>query len=273
MKSYLKLVNFEVNRFFKLYLILVGLVIVAQLVGSVIVSKSYVHDVEQYLVENLLSKSEYVQNYASSPFSQYFGSAWFILPIALCIATLIIYVFFIWYRDWFGKNTFIYRLLMLPTKRINLYFSKLTAIMMFVLGLIALQIILVPIELTIIESIVPADLRKGIVWNEAFYQLSILSYLYPPTATEFILIYSIGLIFVAVVFTAILIERSYRLKGVFFAILYGVLSFVVFIAPLYLDQKYFYPIEIFLMIVVTATIVLGSAIWIANRLLKYKIRV
>ena len=37
---------------------------------------------------------------------------------------LIIYVFFIWYRDWFGKNTFIYRLFMLPTARINVYLQR-----------------------------------------------------------------------------------------------------------------------------------------------------
>ena len=35
-----------------------------------------------------------------------------------------IYVFFIWYRDWLGKYTFAYRLLMLPTTRINIYFAK-----------------------------------------------------------------------------------------------------------------------------------------------------
>lgn len=273
MKSFIKLVNFEVNRFFKLYLVLIGLTIASQLIGSIVVSKSYVKDVEEYLVENLMSRSELIGNFNMSPFNQYFGTAFFILPIVLCIATLMIYVFFIWYRDWLGKNTFIYRLLMLPVERINLYFSKLTAIMLFVLGLIALQIILVPIEVQIIEGIVPADLRKEFEWLESFHVLSILSYLYPPTATEFILIYGIGLIFVAVVFTAILIERSYRLKGIFFAIVYGVISFFVFISPLLLDSDYFYPMEIFIMMLITSAIVLGSAIWIAHRLLKYKIRV
>ena len=42
----------------------------------------------------------------------------------LCGVILIIYVFFIWYRDWLGKNTFIYRLLMLPTARIQCLFGK-----------------------------------------------------------------------------------------------------------------------------------------------------
>ena len=49
---------------------------------------------------------------------------WFLGPIALCIAALIIYVFFIWYRDWLGKNTFAYRLLMLPTDSNEYLFSE-----------------------------------------------------------------------------------------------------------------------------------------------------
>lgn len=274
MRSYLKLVNFEVNRFFKLYLVLIGLTIASQLIGTVVVSKNFVYDAERYINSNPMSTTEYAEHFGTTPFYMYFGSAFFVLPIALCIASLIIYVFFIWYRDWLGKNTFIYRLLMLPVERIQLYYSKLTAIMLFVLGLIALQIILIPIEVKVIEGIVPHHLQKEFLWLESFHvHRSILTYLYPPTATEFILIYGVGLIAVAVVFTAVLIERSYRFKGIFIAIVYVIASFFVFIGPLFLDSGYFYPIEIFVMLLVTAAIVLGSAMVIANRLLKYKIRV
>lgn len=273
MKNYLKLVNFEVNRFFKLYLILIGLTILSQLIGAVVISKDYLNNVERNSIENLMPAAEVVQNYGLSPYNPYFNSAFFILPIVLCIASLMIYVFFIWYRDWFSKNTFIYRLLMLPTERINLYFSKLTTIMLFVLGLIALQVILVFVELQVIEAIVPAGLRNDIAWQSVFLELGVLFHLYPPTGTEFILIYAIGLIFVAVIFTAIIIERCYRLKGIVLAIAYCIISFFVFIGPLFLDSGYFYPIEIFFMMVATAAIVLGSAIFIAHRLLKYKIRV
>ena len=84
------------------------------------------------------------------------------------------------------------------------------------------------------------------------------------------------LIFVAILFTAILFERSYGLKGIFYSIIYGLLSFGFFIVPLVLNgiySNYFYTLEIFFMELVTSIIVLGSAIWIANYLLKHKIRV
>ncbi|WP_427110271.1 hypothetical protein [Lysinibacillus xylanilyticus] len=275
MKNYLKLLNFEVNRFFKLYLTLIGLIIVSQFIGAVVVSKGYMNDVDQVMYKKQLAMSQYTEDYGLFSFDQFVGSEWFLLPIFFSIAVLMIYVFFIWYRDWFGKNTFIYRLLMLPTERITIYFSKLTTIMLLVLGLVALQIVLISIEMQIVNSIIPTDLQSHFSIYD-FDSLEMLDWLYPNTLTEFILIYGVGLIFVAVLFTAILIERSYGLKGIFIAIVYGMLSFGVFIAPLLVNRLlngYFYSLEVFLIELVISIIVLVSAIWIANHLLKYKIRV
>ncbi len=275
MKNYLKLVNFEVNRFFKMYLILIGLTILSQLIGAWIISQTYMKNAKQMMAEKQLSMNQYKEQYGTFSFDQFTDSEWFLLPIFFCIAMLMIYVFFIWYRDWFGKNTFIYRLLMLPTERMVIYFAKLTTIMLLVLGLIALQIVLILMEKQIVNSMIPIDFQS----NFSIYSSSTLNmwrWLYPTTFTEFILVYAVGLLFVAVIFTAILIERSYGLKGIFGAIFYGLLSLVVFYAPIFFVNfytNYFYPLEIFLMVVVASMIVLGSAIWIANHLLKYKIRV
>lgn len=276
MKNYLKLVNFEISRFFKLYLVLIGLTFVCQFVGAIIVSKGYMNRSDQVMYENQLSVSQYIKEYGTFSFHQFVFSEWFVIPIFFCIAMLMIYVFFIWYRDWFGKNTFIYRLLMLPTERINIYFAKLTAIMLLVLGLIALQLLSISIEIQITNSIVPVDFRTYFSFFDEIYNLEIWGWLYPNTFIEFILVYGVGLIFVAILFTAILFERSYGLKGIFYSIIYGLLSFGFFIVPLVLNgiySNYFYTLEIFFMELVTSIIVLGSAIWIANYLLKHKIRV
>ncbi|MGE7945607.1 hypothetical protein [Lysinibacillus sp. NPDC093688] len=272
MKNYLKLLNFEVNRFFKLYLTLIGLIIGTQFIGAIVVSKGYMNRTDQVMYKNQLSMSQYLEQYGIFSFQHFIESEWFLIPIFFSIAMLMIYVFFIWYRDWFGKNTFIYRLLMLPTERITIYFAKLTTIMLLVLGLVTMQILLIPIEIQIVKSIIPTDFQSNFDINS----LERWDWLYPNTFTEFILYYGVGLIFVAVVFTAILIERSYGLKGIFFAIVYGLLSFGVFIAPILLNgfsSGYFYSLEVFLMELVMSIIILGSAIWIANHLLKYKIRV
>jgi len=275
MKSYLKLVNFEINRFFKLYLIIMALTVVSQIMGTIIVSKGNMNYINQVIYENQLSVSQYIEENRPFSFQRVVYSEWFTMPIFFCMALLMIYVFFIWYREWFGKNTFIYRLLMLPAERITIYFSKLTAIMLFVLGLITLQIILVPIETFIFNRIVPAEFRTSYPLID-FYSVEIWRWLYPNTIIEFILMYGIGLIVVAIIFTAILLERSYGLKGIFSAVAYSVLSFGILVAPVILSSiytSYFYPSEILLMELVTSIIVLGSAFWIANQLLKYKIRV
>ncbi|PJO44805.1 hypothetical protein CWD94_04735 [Lysinibacillus xylanilyticus] len=275
MKNFFKLLNFEVNRFFKLYLTLIGLIIVSQFIGAIIVSKRYMNGADQVMYKNQLSMSQYTEEYGIFSFDQFVGSEWFMLPIFFSIAVLTIYVFFIWYRDWFGKNTFIYRLLMLPTERITIYFSKLMTIMLLVLGLVTLQILLFPIEIQIINSNIPTDLQSHFSIYD-FDSLEMLDWVYPNTLTEFSLIYGVGLTFVAVLFTAVLIERSYGLKGIFIAIVYGMLSFGVFITPLLVNRLlngYFYTLEVFLMELVISIIVLVSAIWIANYLLKYKIRV
>ncbi|WP_232733100.1 hypothetical protein [Lysinibacillus xylanilyticus] len=238
-------------------------------------SKRYMNGADQVMYKNQLSMSQYTEEYGIFSFDQFVGSEWFMLPIFFSIAVLTIYVFFIWYRDWFGKNTFIYRLLMLPTERITIYFSKLMTIMLLVLGLVTLQILLFPIEIQIINSNIPTDLQSHFSIYD-FDSLEMLDWVYPNTLTEFSLIYGVGLTFVAVLFTAVLIERSYGLKGIFIAIVYGMLSFGVFITPLLVNRLlngYFYTLEVFLMELVISIIVLVSAIWIANYLLKYKIRV
>ncbi|MGE7908123.1 hypothetical protein [Lysinibacillus xylanilyticus] len=238
-------------------------------------SKKYMNGADQVMYKNQLSMSQYTEEYGIFSFDQFVGSEWFMLPIFFSIAVLTIYVFFIWYRDWFGKNTFIYRLLMLPTERITIYFSKLMTIMLLVLGLVTLQILIFPIEIQIINSNIPTDLQSHFSIYD-FDSLRMWAWLYPNTLTGFILIYGVGLIFVAVLFTTVLIERSYGLKGIFIAIVYGMLSFGVFIAPLLVNRLlngYFYTLEVFLMELVISIIVLVSAIWIANYLLKYKIRV
>ena len=58
-ESYLKLVNFEVSRFFKLYLILIGLYCLSA-VGAIIASVGSMKNAETMMYENQLSVNDYV---------------------------------------------------------------------------------------------------------------------------------------------------------------------------------------------------------------------
>lgn len=276
MNKYMKLVRFELNRFWKLYLVLIGITIVIQLTGVIVLSKKYVAQANQIMFENALSPVQFLQQYNHmSPQQQMLDSLWFLGPVMISGVTLVIYIFFIWYRDWLGKNTFIYRLLMLPTTRMNLYFSKMTTIILMVFGLVAVQILLLVIENRMIQSIVPADLRLDLsVWD--LPRFGWLSVLIPRTFTEWIIYYSVGFMAVCVLFTAVLFERSFRWKGIFLAIIYSVLSVLVFISPFFVHYSldgYFYTAELLGLEALAGLIVTAGAIGTGHYLLKNKIRV
>ncbi len=276
MNRFLKLVNFEFSRFFKLYLVLFGITVLVQIVGVIVEARRYVGKANKAIYEDLLSKSDFISQYGTMSFFNYSGSVWFMGPIVFSGVTLLIYVFFIWYRDWLGKNTFSYRLLVLPTARLNIYLAKATTILLFVLGLIALQLILITIELQILQWLVPEEFHVDFPIAEVsnFHYLNIL---FPMTIADFILIYGVGIVGVCVVFTAILFERSYRLKGIFFGILYAAVSILVFFAPILVNEfilgNYFYANELFYMELGTCLLTLAGAIWIGNYLMNKKIRV
>lgn len=276
MSKYFKLVHFEFNRFSNMYFILIGITIISQIIGVFVSTKSYVNTVNEKIYEESLSQKEFLDQYGSFSFHQIIDSLWFTGPIAICIVTLLIYLFFIWYRDWIGKNTFIYRLLMLPTARINLYLAKVTTIMILVFGLIALQLLLLPIENKILQLIVPADFRMDLTVHETF-RYSRFTILFPRTFMEFLIHYGVGLMVVMVLFTAILFERSFRWKGIVLAIIYCLLSAFIFISPLlvhaFLLVDYFYPIELLGLGFITGLMVMTGSIWMSHFLLKNKITV
>lgn len=276
MMRYLKLTNFELNRFFKIYVVLIGITLITQLIGVVFISNNYIGDIEELIsAGNTIEQA--IKDWGIFSFSAISRSLWFTAPISLCVVTLLIYVFFIWYRDWFGKNTFAYRLLMLPTARINVFFAKASAIFLMVLGLVAIQLIFIMIENEVMKLIVPSQLREDLTLNEILYSFDSLRVLYPTSSIQFFIHYGIGMMTVLVAFTGVLFERCFRWKGIILGVVFAVLSFFVFISPLliqeFLVEEFFYPTEIFILMVVAALIVTSGAIWMSHYLLNKKIRV
>ncbi|MEK5068757.1 hypothetical protein [Sporosarcina sp. FSL K6-1508] len=276
MKRYLKLVDFEFNRFFKLYLILIGITILSQIIGVIVESREYLNRANELIYKELILKSEFIEQYGTISFVTISQSAWFLGPIVVCGVTLIIYVFFIWYRDWLGKNTFSYRLLMLPTARINVYLAKATTISLYVFGLVALQLLLLPVESQVLQWMVPSEFRTDFSVNEITNFRNLAIFL-PNALIKFVLYYGAGMAAVFIIFTAILFERSFRIKGIIYGFLYCVVSLLIFFAPIFINEfilgNYFYPIELFFIELLAGILVLSCAIWTGNFLIKNKIRV
>lgn len=277
MKSYLKLVNFEFNRFFKVYAALMAITIVSQITGVIVNSKSYLNQANAMIYNQGLSQAKFIEAYGTMSFYRITPTIWVIGPIALCITVLIIYIFLIWYRDWFGKNTFVYRLLMLPTARLNVFFAKATTIFLMVLGLVALQILLLPVGSMIMKWLVPLEFRADMTIDQMIGTFNYLAILFPNTFIDFSIHYVIGFIFVFVLFTAILFERSFGIKGIILGIIYFLLSLLLLISPgiltVFYEKLFLYPREYFILEVILCSIVVATSIMVSRFLLNKKITV
>ncbi|MBR7797538.1 hypothetical protein GT022_16005 [Agaribacter marinus] len=277
MKSYLKLTSFELSRFFKLYLVLIAITIISQIIGVIVYSNRYLNEMNKVIYEEQMPKAEFLEVYGRSSLFDLTQTLWFLGPIALCVVALIFYVFFIWYRDWFGKNTFIYRLLMLPTARINVFFAKATSIFLMVLGLIALQIVLLFIENMIYQWMVPNEFRTDMAVSQVIQNFRYLNIIIPTTITKLILSYGVGFMAVFIIFTGILLERSYRWKGIFLGIGYCAIAAAVFVLPIIiqelLQKNYLYLVELIIIEVILGLFLAACSIWLSSFLLKHRITV
>lgn len=278
MKNFFKLLNFELNRFMKLYVVLLITIFVIQIIGTIIVAKGYMRQANQAVFQGGMSQLEFVKNYSAFSMSDVLYSFLFVGPIAVGAAALIFYLFFIWYRDWFARNTFIYRLFMLPTTRMNIFFSKATTIMLTVLGLVAYQIILLIVHSNIVKWIVPKVYRVDLTVTEVISSIEFFSVIIPTSVAEFTVAYGLGFSVVVVMFTAILLERSFRLKGIILGIVYIFVSGFIFLLPFIiqfgiLGKAYLYPGEMFIVQVVMWVIIVTISLIVSRYLLKNKVTV
>jgi hypothetical protein len=277
---YLKLVHMEVHRFRFILAGLMGLTAICQIGALIVLVTGELARVEsqppldgRYIHSGISPNGKY--SFAWVIFNT---QAWFTIPILLSIAALVAYVFLIWYRDWVGRDTFIYRLLMLPTARRHIYLAKLTAVLLFVFGMVAFQLLLLPIENMIFNLMMPSEMREASYITDVISANRILELFLPIHFDQFLFSYGLGIIAVLSVFTAILFERSYRITGILYAILYLACCAATIILPavvLGIDRSdaWFYPEEIFAIELALLGLVMVTSIWLGFRLLSKKITV
>ncbi|MDM8100242.1 hypothetical protein [Oceanobacillus oncorhynchi] len=276
MKLFGKLVNFEFRRFLPIYIMLLAAVFLLQAAGVLYYAFMVKSEITESVMKLGIPKEQFLQDNGYVSIGNILSSFLFTLPIVLAAVTIFIYVLFIWYRDWLGKNTFIYRLLMLPVKRIQLFFSKLAAILIFVFGLIAYQVAVLPALQLILKLIIPVDYRLDLTIQGMIRSFYYLKFLLPEKFIDFVINYGFGTAFVIILFTMILIERSYRFKGVFMAVFYGIGALILVFSPYILQiivKGYFYETELLWMQFAIAIILSAVSVFFSNHLLNRKIRV
>lgn len=277
MKHYLQLVNFEINRFMKLYLLLAIFVGVVQTATVIFEASSYMQIVKSHVSRGMTPEQFINENWRFSLAEVVYTNG-FMFPIIIAIAGLVFYMFFIWYRDWYARNPFVYRLLTLPTDRMNVYFAKLTTIMLTVFGMLAFQIIMLGFYRQLVEWIVPVVYREnlsiGMIVNSSIY----LRMLIPNSFPEFITIYINGLVVVIVAFTIVLMERSYKWIGLVLGIVYAAVALILYALPIIIqyaiyNNSYLYYAELYWLEMGILALIVVVSLVISNYLIKRKVTV
>lgn len=176
-----------------------------------------------------------------------------------------------------GKNTFIYRLLMLPTSRMTVFWSKVTTIALMIFGLVSIQLILLIVESQLLKLLVASDIRLDL----SLQQLSELSYylslFMPQSFLSFIIYYGTGFILLFLTYTTILFERSFRLKGIMMGIGFSIVLFLVFLSPVIANDivglNWLYPNEIIITEIILGLFVIAISSWMSHYLLNKKVTV
>ncbi|MEW8968881.1 hypothetical protein [Exiguobacterium alkaliphilum] len=197
----LKLIGWEVERVTKPYLILISLLVVTQFAWL-----GYFLWSETALYEEIrrTGTPDYVLT-----FGNYIGGTPFILSIGFAVAAMLLYSFWIWYRDFQGRGTFMMRLLMLPQQRMFVFAAKLATMILMVLGLFSIQWIALKLQYVAFTSWFDSQM---IPVRGAFDQIvaydGTLMIMYPGSVFNFFIHQLLIMLVILFIFAFVLLERS-----------------------------------------------------------------
>lgn|SRR5699024_10225055 len=244
-----KLIFFEFNRVSKMYFILLAGMLISQVLGFYVMSKGYMSNVYHHLHDYGFTVSSIHEKVGIFTPEKVIQSIWVAGPLLICMGAMLAYTFLIWYRDWYGPHSFVFRLLMLPVDRLYIFLGKAISLLIMVTGIIAFQLFILHIGKWIITWNVPVDFRSSLHINDMVLGFNYLTIFFPFTVVNFFTLFGGMFVSITIVFTAILFERSYAKKGIFIGFGYiGAAIFVIAlpsIVEMILQRSYVYPAEMF----------------------------
>ena len=274
MKKFTDLLVFELNRVKYFYLLLIGLITALQVATIFNVKNNYLWYLEDFQIHNQGNIIDFLEAWGPISFVKVTDHTGYMFSIFLGIMALVIYAFAIWYRDWLGKNNLSYRLLTLPGSRLSIFFAKLATIIFMMFGLLALQLVYMYLGDELLRLLIPTELYVETSIASYITMNPLLLLILPLTILDFILHYSIG---IAVLFTVtmfILLELSYKIKGIIMslAIIAGglLISYLIVVNRV---MDYLFSEEILLFVLLLSLIISGIATFISHKLLEEKVTV
>lgn len=239
MNRILTLYNIEFKRIYKLYFLLIGMLFIANLAG---VMKTLYDSVKRISLENNLPMNidilktnlgySFINEFTKNDIYVY-GS----MALGVAILFCLLYATIIWYRDYYSKSKTIYTLLSLPQPKFNIYLAKLIMVIVMIYGVIACQFLFWYIDLNIIKILAGisspnfANVYSNMI--QSVNQINVVS----PYLLDFLMIDLFGVILaVVVIFTGVLIERSFKKVGVLLGVGYILITIIGYVFIIGLDS-------------------------------------
>ena len=233
MNNILTLYDMEFKRIYKIYFTLIGLLFTSNIGATLykifFITRRTVDNEGNLITMHTLKSSEgleYINTYIVGDLGSMTKMA-----MAFAVLLCLLYSLVIWYRDYFSKSKTIATLLMLPQKRFNIYISKFLTVIMMIFGIIASQFLFWFIDLVIIKIILNVNTEGFLnVFKTMLVQQNLISNLVFNQPIDFVMIDVLGVILaVTVLFTGVIIERSFRKIGVVLGSIYVVASIGIYI--------------------------------------------
>lgn len=233
MRKFIYLVNTELNRVLKFFIPALLIYIALQIIEISIKISGVMRNIR----ENTYGAKEIGESVSYEEAIKGVGKVYnvhsfldsnsiIIIGFMLIISMIVVYSIFIWYREWFGSNKTIYTLLMLPMERMKIYYAKLLSIVLLIGTALGTLILSFFINYSIMLWRLPKELIEEAGFSKLF-QNYILSTIVPVDYRDFLLYIVIGLGLLTGIFLMVLLERSYRFKGLFAGItLIGIYLFM-----------------------------------------------
>ncbi len=257
MNNILTLYDMEFKRIYKIYFALIG-ILFASNIGATLFS-IYNMSSGRYYIEGepiniQVLKSEEGIKYI---YEYLIGDLTFTtkMVVAFSVLLCLLYSLVIWYRDYFSKSKTIATLLMLPQNRFNIYIAKFITVTSMIFGVISVQILFWFIDLVIIKSILNVNVEGFTnVFETMLVAQNRFSNLIFSQPIDFLMIDVLGVaLAVIVMFTGVIIERSYNKIGVILGVGYILISIILYIS---LTSQYAQYVDILLKVQIVYYIVI-----------------
>lgn len=241
MKKFWNLFNFEYNRFANSLFPGMLVAFAIEFAALFFLASSYKNELGKIAIQHPNWGTDQILAQMNGPFSMssLISSPLFAYPFMAIVMIFVVYGFYTWYREWLGKNTFIYRLLMLPMSRMQLYFSK--GLVFIVGGLTALMsqfLILFGFEKFAEWMVSPEFMDPVPFYLYMTSNWTITGVFYSKDTLDLVQLIGGAVAALSILFAAILLERSFKFKGLIPGIIMVVLYIYMISTILSVDHFY-----------------------------------